>query len=361
MKKIILSLLLGSALASCDVPEEGFFSPEGIKMREDTVEVIRGLFQLSAIPEIDNSTRPLDFRMVQIRDLRTGEIIPQTEYDVRMWTGTFDPDQDSTMEQVNKKLEIRKVLPVEVNARSGQLAFNMGTVYMKSDLYGVDVHASNRNSEKTFENFCVFKLMSKAFETPTDFGDAFGGIPITGEKGRVNINPAEEVTFPTSAKERVLTNTYPTRKLTKVKDSDIITLTMVVRDAEGKPFKGKDITFWPNSAGEYLPSYHDNSIAPEGSLERVQYTDTSCVFTFPTVPYPKYFRGQTSFYPIYYCINWEVCKFSPYGKSIADAYNAKNPNAGFIQYSARFRSGYKINEPGEWLLEVTSPFVLRNY
>lgn len=363
MKKTILAFLLGTFIAGCDVPEEGFFSAEGIKMREDTVEVITGLFQLSAIPEIDNSTRPLNFELVQVRDLRSGQVIELPEYNVRMWTSTFNPDQDSTMEQVNKKLEIRKVPPIEVNARSGQIAFNMGTMNLPSDLYGVDVFASNRNSSKLFENFCIFRLTKKPFETPETFGDALNGIPNEGEKGRVGLTP-ETATFPSASLELVQKNTYPTRKLTKVKDGDIVKLTMVVRDAEGKPFKGRDITFWPNinAGGTYWPNYHDNSIAPEGSTEKVQYTDTSCVFTFPTVPYPNFSRvSGASENLVYYCISWKVCKFSPKGQSIIDDYLAKNPSANFTQYSARFRNGYKINEPGEWLLEVTSPYVLRNY
>lgn len=361
MKKIILALLSGAFIASCNLPDEGFFSAEGIKMREDTVDVVSGLFQLTAIPEIDGSTRPLSFQLDKIRDLRTGEIVDLPTFNIRMWKSTFNPDQDSTMDQVNEKLEIRNVPPLEVNQRSGQIAFNAGTVNMTSDLYGVDVHASNPTSSKLFENFCIFRLVKKPFEQDKDFGDSLNGIPDDGEKGRVGLTP-ETATFSAAALEQVRNNTHPNRKLTKVKDSDIVKLTMVVRDAEGKPFKGKDITFWPNpnAGGSYFPNFHDNSIAPEGSTEKVHYTDTSCVFTFPTVPYPTYARvSGASPYLTYYCISWNACNLSPQGQSIVDAYLAKNPNTKFTQYSARIRNGYKINEPGEWLLEIKSPYVLR--
>lgn len=362
MKRILLTILSGALLASCNLPDEGFFSAEGIKMREDTVDVISGLFQLTAIPEIDGSTRPLNFRLDKMRDLRSGEVIEIPMYDIKIWTSSFNPDQDSTMEQVNKKIEIRQMPPLEVNQRSGQLAFNEGTMNMTGDLYGVDVYASNPTSSKLFENFCIFRLVRKPFEQDQDFGDTLNGIPEEGEKGRKGVTP-ETATFSAAALEQVRNNTHPTRKLTKVKDSDIVKLTMVVRDAEGKPFKGRDITFWPNpNDGSYYPNYHDNSIAPEGMTEKVQYTDTSCVFTFPTVPYPTYARTSGySPYITYYCINWNACKLSPRGQASVDAFLATSEGANmkFTQYSARFRNGYKINEPGEWLLEVKSPYVLR--
>lgn len=361
MKKILsMTFLLGAMLTGCNVPQEGFLSYDGIQMREDTVEVIRGLFQLSAIPQVDGSTRPISFEITRIKNLETDETIDLGNYEINMWTKAFDARTDTTMDLVNEKLVKRSVSPIEINSVSGQMAFNGATQYItEGEKFGVDVFISNRTGETLLENFCLFKLIGKPFETITDFGDMLNGIPATGDKDRVGLQKSG--TYTSAEKEQILANTHPNRRLTKVGGGDVMQLIMVVRDAEGKPFKGEDIIFWPSGAS-YLNNYHDNSLAMNGSTEKVILTDTSCIFTFPTVPYPAFgreYNSGTNLYLAYYCIRWDACKFSPAGQKLLDDYLLQNPGTSFVTYSPRFRNGYKINETGTWLMEMVHPYVLK--
>lgn len=357
MKKIIIGLVLGLFAVGCNLPEEGFFSAEGIKMREDTISVIRGLFVTSSLPMVDHSTRPIQFEKITLRNLRTGEISTEDMqmHTLQMWTSSFDADKDTTMELVNKKLVAREVPPLEINSLSGQFAFNGGTKYMSGDLYGVDVKASNVNSEKVFENFCIFKLIKEPFSIPAAFGDMLYGYT-SGSKDAETILSEK---YNAAANDLIKANTHPLRKLTKLEDADFVRLIMVVRDAEGKPFKGKDVLFWP-SGTTYYTCYHDNSIALEVGRERVEYTDTSCVFTFPTVPYPVAKRGGSADYQAHYILNMEACEFTPAAKLSIEEYEQKK-SMKFATFSVRTRCGYKINETGIWLLEIKSPYVLTKY
>ncbi|MGL5682956.1 MAG: hypothetical protein ACRDDZ_07865 [Marinifilaceae bacterium] len=361
LKHILYTGILGAGMMCCSVPQEGFFSHEGIKMREDTVEVIRGLFQMSAIPEVDGSTRPIIFDIAAFRDLKTGQEEAINTYEINTWTEAFHPDQDSTMDLVSKKLLKKQVAPFEVNPYSGQIIFNGATQRLPKTYYSLDVRATNVNDSKVFRDFCKFKLISKSFETATDFGDMINGIPATGEKDRVGLQPSSASTYSTVEKEQVLNNTNPKRRLTKIEDGDMLKVIMVVRDAEGKPFKGDDIIFWPSGAS-YLNNYHDNSIAESGAFDKVIKNDTACIFNFPTVPWPSFGRQYadgTNLYLAYYCVRWESCTFSPAGQELLDAHNAKPGAQQFVTFSPRFRNGYKINETGTWLMEITHPFILR--
>lgn len=355
MKKIMTGLLLGLFTVSCNMPEEGFFSERGIMMREDTVTIIKGLVQTSSLPMVDGSTRPILFEKIALRNLRTGEISTEDLQlnTIKMWTSAFDADKDSTMELVNKKLIERKVPAFEINAASGQVAFNGGTKFLSGDLYGIDVKASNVNSSKVFENFCVFKLIKEPFGIPAAFGDVLYGYLKDDKEAKTVLSEK----YNAAANELLKANTHPNRRLTKLEDAEMVTLILVVKDAEGKPLKGKDILFWP-SGTTYYTCYHDNSIAMKAGDDRVVYTDTSCIFTFPTVPYPETKRGGSADFQAHYSIDMTACTLTPAALEEIAAYEKKE-KVTLSTTVVRFKSGYKINETGVWLQEVTCPYILR--
>lgn len=346
LKKIWYGALV-ALMISCEVPDNGFFSYGGIKMQEDTLDVIRGLYQISATPFLDGSSTPIQFEIKKVRDLKTGKVIEIPAYELNLWMAPFDPKLDTTIDLVNRKLIKRKTLPFEV-AYSGQMVFNGATQYLEGDAYSVDVMATNSAGSELLENYCRFKLFSKPFEViANNFTDVF-----VGGTNELTGSPTPPYTNADGAK--LLANTHKYRKLTKIANADILQVILVVRDAAGKPFKGDDILFWPEGNG-YLKSYHDKSIAARAGMQKVEKTDTSCVFHFPTVPWPA-FQGaasQPETYAAAYTIRWAACKMSDEGKQLADQYPA------YSSYSPRFKSGYKINETGVWLMEVKVPYVLR--
>lgn len=356
--RLIISIVLTTSLFCCQKPDVGFFSKEGIEMREDTLEVIRGIYQISGIPYVDGSTRPITFELVAVRDLTTGNDVPEflhQKYGIALWNSPFDATTDTTMELVNQKLYTSSENPLQINPRSGQLAFNSATVNLPEGLYGVDVRATNSKSSKVFENFGIVKLMAKPFQRPGNFGDYFFGISADGtESGIANRNP-----FSTEEHEQIDQNIHPYRKIYKVGESDIVELEMVVKDSEGTPFPPEAIKRWYDaSAGKNYNSYHDNSLPINGSSEKVSFTDTSCIFRFPTVPYPAFgsrYNDGDNIYLVYYSIDNTYWDLTDEYQQIVNTQGVVYPS-----YQVRFKNSYKINEPGKWLMEVISPYVIYN-
>lgn len=355
MKKFAIIILFFSICASCEKPAVGFFSEDGIASREDTISIVRGIYQISSIPYVDGSTRPLTFELVSVRNLVTGEDAPeflQSRYEISLWSKAFDATTDTTMELVNQKLITSMETPLQINERSGQLIFNSATVNIPGGLYGVDVRATNSKSSKVFINFGVVKLEVKPFQCPGNFGDYFFGVSSDGKETDIkNYNP-----YSATETEQVVNNTHPRRKLYKVGESDIVELEMVVKDAEGTPFPPEAIERWWSSENSwYYNSYHDNSLALEGG-DKVTYTDTSCIFRFPTVPYPAFgssYNTGDNIYLTYYNISNKYWKLTDEYQRIADATGVIYPS-----YQVRFKNSYKINEPGKWLMEIVSPYVI---
>lgn len=356
--RLIISIVLTTSLFCCQKPDVGFFSKEGIEMREDTLEVIRGIYQISGIPYVDGSTRPMTFELVAVRDLTTGNDVPEfihKKYDIPLWSSAYNATTDTTMELVNQKLYISSENPLQINPRSGQLAFNSTTLNLPEGLYGVDVRATNSKSSKVFENFGIVKLMAKPFQRPGNFGDYFYGVSRDGtESGIANRQP-----YSTEEHEQIDRNIHPYRKIYKVGESDIVELEMVVKDSEGTPFPPEAIKRWYDaSAGKNYNSYHDNSLPINGSSEKVSYTDTSCIFRFPTVPYPAFgsmYNDGDNIYLVYYSIDNTYWDLTDKYQQIVNTQGVVYPS-----YQVRFKNSYKINEPGKWLIEVISPYVIYN-
>ena len=356
MKKIYNVLLFLAVLTSCQKPDVGFFSEDGIKPREDTMEIVRGIYQISAIPYVDGSTRPLNFELVAVRSLETGDNAPEfldKKYDIALWSAAYNATTDTTMDLVYKKLITSSEHPLQINPLSGQLIFNSATVNIPGGTYGVDVRVTNSKSSKIFTNFATVKLMVKPFQCPGNFGDYFVGISSDGTENNIkNNNP-----YSATETEQVISNIHPLRKLWKVGESDIVELELVVKDAEGTPFPPKAIErWWDGSNQRYYNSYHDNSLPISGASEKVTYTDTSCIFRFPTVPYPAFgssYNTGDNIYLTYYNISNKYWKLTDYYQQIANATGVIYPS-----YQVRFKNSYKINEPGKWLMEITSPYVI---
>lgn len=357
LSKITLALSLSSLLFSCEKPAVGFFSDEGIKMKEDTLDVVRGIYQISGIPYVDGSTRPLTFELVNIRNLVTGEDVPEflKKYEISLWSKAFDATTDTTMELVNQKLISSEETPLQINPRSGQLVFNTATLNLPEGLYGVDVQATNSKSSKLFTNFGTVRMVAKPFQRPGNFGDYFYGITSKGEEVAIaNNNP-----YSAAEHQQIDKNIHPYRKIYKVGESDIVELEMVVKDSEGTPIPPEAIKRWYHSADKKnYNSYHDNSLPIGGSTEKVNYTDTSCIFHFPTVPYPAFgsmYNDGDNVYLVYYNIDNRYWKLNDYYQNMVATEGTVYPS-----YQVRFKNSYKINEPGKWLMEIISPYIIYN-
>lgn len=356
MKKIFLAFLTGITVVSCGKPEVGFFSQEGIRVKEDTIEIIRGLFiDDKGVTQVDGSTRPLKFEIVDITNLRTGQRADECfkMYKVNKWIETFDPDVDTTMELVNKKLYEAEALPFDINAYNGQLVFNGGTKYLSGDLYSVDVRASNVKDSKVFEDFAIFKLVSKPFEVFDGLSENFYGYKDGTQTAIIGDSYG---TLPDQ--EKMLAGTHPRRRLTKTAEKDYLELHLILRGADGRAFPGKAVAkrlTGKAKPNDYYNNYHDNSLSLEGG-DKVQMTDTSVIFRFPTVPYPNFGREYDSgnnLYLCYYIVDPAYIAPSPKGQELADA-----KEIAFTSFGVNFRNHFKINETGVWIMEILNPYII---
>lgn len=357
LSKIATSLSISALLFSCETPDVGFFSEEGIKMREDTMTVVRGIYQLSSIPRVDGSTRPLTFEFIQIYDLKTGETASDffQEYPMKLWSSPYDGLMDTTFDLVNEKLIDTVMVPLLINPRSGQLAFNSTTMNVKSGLYGVDIKVSNSKSSKVFEKFGIAKLQLIPWQLVVAPRDYFNGFTTKTEA----IPPATAAYTAVEMKQ-VENNTHPQRGFYKVGESNIVELELVVKDSKGTPIPPEALIPW-YSGESFLNNYHVNSIALDSDSDKVTNTDTSCVFRFPTVPYPSFSTTYTgnNLYLTYYTIDKDYWDLTPEAEALSSKKEAELGEK-FTAHIIGFRNGHRINEIGKWKMVVKSPYIIYN-
>ncbi|WP_029905561.1 DUF5007 domain-containing protein [Prevotella sp. 10(H)] len=348
MKKIYILLFTIILFNSCveDIPV-GFLS-DNIRMREDTMEVVKGLYVVSGIPMIDGSTQPLKFEILRVKDLNTGKDAPEffKNYSVKLWKSPYNPDMDSTMELVNKKLYAKEVPPIEINPGSGQIAFNGGTQYIDGELYGVDIKVSNESDSKEYTNYGKIKFVYRPWEDANNFGEWIYGI-VASEPGK-NYTIENRNPLPPDEKVQVHNNTHPRFHIEKVAERDDVKIKLTFYDCNDNPFPGKAINREP-SGSSYRNSWFDNSIETE-------YLDDGVIFNFPTVPYPIYGRqdpggGRNSISLSYYQLHPSYYTVTDEAQALADEFAARE-GLTFSGINLHVKIVYQINEPGEWHVKV---------
>lgn len=340
---LFLALLFTSCVKTIPI---GFLS-DNISMREDTFQVIKGAYTVSSIPLIDGSTRPLKFEILDIRNLDTGNKAEEffKTYPVRLWSSPYDPDEDTSMELVNKKLVISDISPIDINSASGQIALNGGTQNLTGTRYAIDVKISNENTSKIYKDYGTIKLISKPWEVMNNFGEYFYGMVPTDETPQKNIeirNP-----LPTIEMEQVRKGTHPNFSIKKVGESDDVQVTLSFYDSRDAVFPGKAIAKWPSGAS-YLNSWFDNSVETKVLEDKIE-------FNFPTVPFPAFGRQYTgnreSISLSYYVLHPDYYELTPAAKAIADK-KASEIGKVFRGYNLQAKIAYQINEPGVWEVKV---------
>src|SRR5690349_21049794 len=121
MNKITLTLLAASVccLAACKKITDGFLS-DTLRYKSPDLYCQRGLplVQSDAI-NLDGSTPPMSFKMVNLRDSTGKTLDPawNTKYEITVFKPgmTFNVDTDTTVELLNKKREQKNVPPMEFN------------------------------------------------------------------------------------------------------------------------------------------------------------------------------------------------------------------------------------------------------
>lgn len=353
MKRFYFIFVVFPLLCSCvkDVPI-GFLSPTGIRMREDTLNVVGGVYFVSSIPMVDGSTRPLHFEIMDVTDLSTGKKtdVFSKKQKVRLWKSPFNPDTDITLDLVKQKLIYADTASLMINNASGQLAFSQGTMYINPGVYAVDAKVSSQAGERVLEKFGIVNLIKKPWEVPNNFGEYFYGSTSTEFNKVIQTrNP-----LPVSEMEQVKKNTHARFSIEKIAEGEDVKVKLMFLDANGEAFDGKAIANWPQN-DTYLNNWFDNSVDTKVMSDGVE-------FNFPTVPFPAFARvytgGRESITLSYYVLHPNYYTLTQEAKNMAAKFESDN-GITFNSYNLQVKIVYQINEPGSWLVKVKFAYALK--
>lgn len=323
MKRIYISMISVLVLSlCCKKIQEGFLS-DTIRYTSPDLYCQRGLTLVqSAKINVDGSTPPITFEMLNLRDSSGGKL-PEafnTKYSVTVFkTGqSFNVNTDTTIELLNAKRETDTVYPMDFNKNSGQLSFNKASVNIPLGIYNFDVKATNKTGSKTYPSFGTIHVVD-----PSE-SDMF-----TVED---NVDNAADLSGAFTAMRT------PSIKFTKV-SAEGARIILKITDKNGNAFNP--------SAGEIIKRGDRPTFENYTRFHPIIYTDTAMICDFEVAPFPlaRYVDASTDWgHLIYYRI--------PETHIVFD-----NMAAG--QYNANPRFAFDINMEGTYIVEFRLPDATR--
>ncbi|MDQ0969343.1 hypothetical protein QFZ20_004746 [Flavobacterium sp. W4I14] len=323
--KYILGLLFLLSIYACTKIEKGFQS-DAIRYKDNDIFAKRGLILVQSDRiNADGSTPPYTFKMLNLRK-EDGSPAPaefSKEYEILVFkTGmNFDPETDVTREQLDKKRELVKRLPMYFNENSGQLTFNKASANLPLGRYVFDVEMTNATGVKVFPKLATINVVDPEIE------DLF---VITDNVS----NGFNDVTgVATLMKNPIIT-------CTKISNNGARAILKMV-DKNGKVFNPK--------AGEIIARGDRPIFENYAKFNPVIQTDTAMICDFEVAPFPltKYVTPTTDWgFLMYYRIP------STFIKSI-DGFPA---SPGF---SVNPRWSWQLKLEGTYVIQVKFPDVIK--
>jgi hypothetical protein len=294
-----------SAIAGCKKIYEGFLS-DTIRYIDQNIYCQRGLALVqSAKIDIDGSTPPMSFKMQNLRGIN-GDAAPKeftTEYDVVLFKPgmSFDINTDTTVAELNKKRETKKLLPMEFNEVSGQVTFNRGSANLPLGQYKFDVTAQNVRGTKTFTDFAIVNIVDPA---PADIFV-------------IEDNVANAFNNNTGASQA---HKNPKLTINKV-SNDGARIILKLVDKNGRAFNP--------AAGEVMKRGDRPGFENYARFTPVKFTDTAMVCDFEVAPFPlaRYIANGTDWnHLIYYRIPSTVATIDGFTPGLYSV----NPRFAFV-------------------------------
>jgi len=315
--KYILGILFLLSMYACTKIEKGFQS-DGIRYKDNDIFAKRGLIIVQSDRiNADGSTPPYTFKMLNLRK-EDGSPAPaefSKEYEILVFkTGmNFDPETDVTREQLDKKRELVKRLPMYFNENSGQLTFNKASANLPLGRYVFDVEMTNRTSTKLFPKLATINVVDPSIE------DLF----VITDNVANGFNDVTGVATPMK---------NPTITCTKISNNGARAILKMV-DKNGKVFNPK--------AGEIIARGDRPIFENYAKFNPVIQTDTAMICDFEVAPFPltKYVTPTTDWgFLMYYRIP------STFIKSI-DGFPAS--------------PGFSVNPRWSWQLKLEGTYVIQ--
>ena len=356
MKNLIYIFFIAIGFASCLQPEVGYISDD-IHALEDTVFVPRGSFMTSAAPAAEGSTYPLTWKITDVLDENGNSTdVLFEKHEILIWTSSFNPDTDTTLELAEAKLELSDEPTLLLNEVSGQFAFTQASKFVENDIFNINVNVSNVRGDRQLDDFVVFKFLPfRPVEFPTEMRSRNYIIKANGSKA--DFSTAKIMNDYDDGVPSVLDGTHPNFGILKTSDEPKlgVKVIMTITDSHDKPIPSEKILFYPSGAS-YLQNFHDNS------TETIQ-DATSYTFSLPAPPFPQFGRNYSgnSSYLMYYISSRNAFTVDK------EAYEADkgthdwsqykvSETTGEIECEAYIRWGIKINDSGTWNIKMRIPY-----
>ncbi|MGN7821282.1 DUF5007 domain-containing protein [Chitinophaga sp. 22536] len=317
-EKGLLVLLVIAAFMSCKKIVPGYISDQ-IRYVDDTFRVPKGTYFTADARSFqgDGTSYPLSVKLVDIRDLATGKSIKAftDSQEILVFTKLFDPNRDTTVEQLNAIRTKQRVPPLQIVEKSGQLIINNGSINIPNGNYTFDISVANERGIKIFKNISVIQLYLLEFQDISKGCAWF----------KNNTTTSGDIGSPDM--------TY--KKLS----NDGFRVILKVTDKNGTPFNPK--------AGELIKRGDRPLFESYSRFHPVQYTDSSMICDFEVTPFPL--KEVTGYgYLMYYRIPSDFVKIDPGVAPTTDPVYSVNP-----------RFSFRLFVPGTYEVTVKVPKVTR--
>lgn len=334
-KIIITTLVVSLMIWSCSKVEVGYIS-DYIKYETPTLYVESGADVSTGKLLPDGSTKPLTVELLEIRNKETGEIAEDllATRPLVQWTDAYNYDTDSTLAQIEAKLNYVDTPAFVFNTVNGEIRWNSNTQYAEAEEYEFDLQVSNVRGSNTFEN--IGQVVITPF-LPVWFK---GGTRVQAR----GLDPVATIHNFTEDIDVLYDGTSEINTVTKISDESApgVTVKLKVVDKNGVPFNPKLGEVLPNWPGFNLPAYELSSVVTE-------LTDEEFIYYFPVTPFPYYSWYINAENKLrYYHIPEEAVG------SIDPSDNSKYVPGG--RYWLNFRTNLAINGPGTWEIKIMFPF-----
>lgn len=151
-----------SVLSGCKKVEKGFISDYMYYSPNPLIATQGNVINSKAL-ELDGSTGPVKVKLLAVRNSDTGQPAPEMtkEFMIKQFTSQITA-ADSTVELVNKKIELKPALPLEVSEVGGRISLSQATANVPTGNYVIDVQVTNIKGTREILNACRIQLLPKA-------------------------------------------------------------------------------------------------------------------------------------------------------------------------------------------------------
>lgn len=371
MKKYIIPLtyLTLFCLTSCfkESMTPGYLGSNIYLQGSDTLTIPIGQQVSTQKAWLDNSTKPVKFEIIDIRDKDgvTKEELFRSSV-ITVWNGPYDYLSDTTRALIEEKLGTAEVTPIMINEVNGQL-YSMSTTadcgLSAGDIFNVDVRMSNSKGSIDIKDYAVLKFTAGTASDKFLLQDFVNGICVE----YLDTNNVTSTIFPYYDQVNESQSDFETRRSNIVADNGVEE-NMVFHKIADTPAVG--ITIWikllDKNGNLFDPSKYSSYLTTTSyidvGIERVNDPEKGLGLSFPMTPWPvsdmySYIRG-----PYFTDLsNLDINELRTYyrshtGKASAAWNDSIFADGTFRAWYVRLRTRIRIYDPGTYELIVKVPF-----